>query len=108
MVAKQLGEAEKMARVPGIYFADGAAGRRAKIGGTGISVWQIIEAYHEWGDDRAVLYDEMDWLMPEQLDAALRYYAALSGEIDDWVRRDQALVPEGARSRSTKFARPDR
>lgn len=101
MVAKPLGEAEKMARVSGIYFADGAAGRRAKIQGTGMSVWLVIEAYHEWGDDRDVLIDEMDWLTPEQLDAALRYYAAFPDEIDEWIRQAQALVPDWLRRIST-------
>ena len=35
-------EAIKMRRCPGIIFAEGVSGRRAKVGGTGIEVWEII------------------------------------------------------------------
>ncbi|MGI8553279.1 MAG: hypothetical protein ACR2PL_21210 [Dehalococcoidia bacterium] len=35
MTTKELSETEKLERVPGIIFADGAAGRRARIAGTG-------------------------------------------------------------------------
>jgi len=93
MVAKQLGEAEKMALIPGIDFVDEPAGRRARIVGTGLGVWEIIKAYHEFDNDRDVLIYGMDWLTPEQIDVALRYYAAFPDEIDDWVKRDWANVP---------------
>ena len=38
-------EAEKMRRVPGIVFADGPTGRRARITGTGIDVFELISGY---------------------------------------------------------------
>jgi hypothetical protein len=40
-----LDEALKMRRCPGIGFADGATGRRARLAGTGIDVWEVIATY---------------------------------------------------------------
>ncbi len=38
-------EAIKMRRCPGIIFADGVTGRRARVAGTGLEVWEIITTY---------------------------------------------------------------
>jgi len=38
-------EAEKMLRVPGIMFADGESGRRARVAGTGLDVFEVILSY---------------------------------------------------------------
>ena len=40
-----LDEAIQMRRCPGIVFADGPAGRRARVAGTGLDVWEIIATY---------------------------------------------------------------
>ena len=46
-IAKDLlGEAIKMRRCPGIVFADGVSGRRARIAGTGLEVWEVISTLH--------------------------------------------------------------
>jgi len=37
-----LNEALKMRRCPGILFADGPTGRRARVAGTGLDVWEVI------------------------------------------------------------------
>jgi hypothetical protein len=42
MTKDLLMEAVKMRRCPGIIFADGVTGRRARIAGTGLEVWEII------------------------------------------------------------------
>lgn len=97
MVAKPLSEAEKLAPFPGLIFVDGAAGRRASIVGS-LDVWEVMKAYHEFGDDRDVLERAFDWLTPAQFDLAFRYYAAFPGEIDAFIAMDQALVPEWLRS----------
>ncbi len=45
-VTKQLlEEALKMHRCPGIVFSEGVSGRRARIAGTGIEVWEVIASY---------------------------------------------------------------
>ncbi|MDO9565134.1 MAG: hypothetical protein Q7J15_00090, partial [Candidatus Desulfaltia sp.] len=42
-IAKDLlAEAVKMRRCPGIVFVNGVRGRKAKIAGTGLDVWEII------------------------------------------------------------------
>src|SRR5437899_9047066 len=40
-----LGEALRMRQCPGIYFADEASGRTAKIGGTGLAVWEALRDF---------------------------------------------------------------
>ena len=87
-----------MAEVPGIVFADGPAGRRARIAGTGLDVFEVVKAYHELGDDRDTLVEEFTWITPTQVDAALMYYAAYTDEIDALVSVDVALIPESLRS----------
>src|SRR3989338_1306929 len=37
-----LDEALRMRQCPGIYFADEPSGRTAKIGGTGLAVWEAV------------------------------------------------------------------
>jgi hypothetical protein len=40
-----LSEAIKMHKCPGIVFAEGINGRIARVGGTGIEVWEVIANY---------------------------------------------------------------
>ncbi|MBM4067294.1 MAG: hypothetical protein FJ266_16940, partial [Planctomycetes bacterium] len=40
-----LAEAVRMQRCPGIVFTEGTTGRKARIAGTGIEVWEIIATY---------------------------------------------------------------
>lgn len=79
-------EAAKLRRVPGIVFADGPAGRRARVGGTGIEVFEVIATYRDVGGDWQLLKQSYDWLTEDQLRAALAYYAAFPAEIDDCLR----------------------
>ncbi|SRR5579871_4042399 len=97
-------EAERMRRVPGIYFMDGATGRRACVAGTGIDVWEIVNGYKIMGEDRARLDDAYDWLSKEQLDAALQYYALYPEEID--ARIEMAAAYE--REHYPEFAKLER
>lgn len=89
-------ETEKQRRVPGITFADGPTGRRARIAGTGIEVFEIIWSYRANGGNRARLAVEYDWLRPEQLDAALAYAEAFPEEIERHLQRATALEREYA------------
>ena len=52
---EMLTEAVKMRHIPGIVFADGPAGRRARIAGTGIDVFEIVRDYRAMGADWAQL-----------------------------------------------------
>ena len=48
---EMLEEAVKMRRVRGIVFADEFQRREAKVGGTGLGVWEVIETYQIVGED---------------------------------------------------------
>jgi uncharacterized protein (DUF433 family) len=78
-------EAERMRRVPGIYFGEERDGRRAKVSGAGIDVWEVINAWQAWGRDFNELCRGMDWLTREQHRAALDYYKLYPAEIDRFI-----------------------
>lgn len=87
-------ETKKMRRVPGIVFADGVAGRRARIAGTGIEVFEVIGSYKSVGDDWEALREAYHWLTEDQLRAALVYYEAYPDEIEERLAREDSLTPE--------------
>lgn len=84
-------EVERQRRVPGIVFASGPTGRRARIAGTGIEVFEVIGSYRALGNDREKLARRYDWLASEQLDAALAYAAAYPAEIEARLAEEDAL-----------------
>ena len=53
-------EAVKMKNCPGIIFADGPTGRRARVSGTGIDVWEIAAAFKGVGEN----YTELQKMLP--------------------------------------------
>jgi uncharacterized protein (DUF433 family) len=101
MATKQLSEAEKMRLVPGIIFADGPCGRRARIAGTGLDVFEIIKELQIVNGDREQLARGFHWLSPEQIQAALDYYAAFPEEIDARLAEEAAITPELIRERNS-------
>jgi uncharacterized protein (DUF433 family) len=75
---------------PMIVFRDGAAGRRAMLLGTRLSVAQVMDtvgAAEERGD--AAIREAAEYLhIPEgQVRACVRYYASYQDEIDQWRDR---------------------
>jgi uncharacterized protein (DUF433 family) len=82
LVMEFVEESLKMRQVPGITFADGPAGRRARVEGTGIEVFEIVEAYRAEGEDRSQLGIAFDWLDARQIDAALDYYREFPDDIE--------------------------
>ena len=62
-----LEEAIKMRGCPGIIFASGVSGRRARLAGTGIEVWEIIAQYLSLRRDQERLQHAFHWLTPGQL-----------------------------------------
>jgi uncharacterized protein (DUF433 family) len=89
LAAEMLTEAIKMRRVPGIVFADGATGRRARIGGTGIEVFEVIGLYEYIGRDRDELQRHFDWLDTFQLDMAVAYYEAFPEDIAPYLLTEE-------------------
>jgi uncharacterized protein (DUF433 family) len=93
MTTETLTEDEKMERVPGIIFVDGPTGRRARVAGTGLEVFEIIHGYETVDEDLEGLLEAFHWLKAEQILAALRYYREFPEEIDAVLDRMEAMVP---------------
>jgi uncharacterized protein (DUF433 family) len=91
MVRDLAGEVAKLATMPGIVFAEGPAGRRARVAGSGIEVFEIIATYRSVESDWELLRRSYEWLSEDQLRAALDFYAAYPEQIDEWLR---TLDPE--------------
>ena len=90
-IAKDLlAEAIKMRRCPGIVFADGVSGRRARIAGTGLEVWEVISTYRSVNQDLSRLQKAYHWLTEQQLRAATGYYTAYREEIDEVIKRNES------------------
>jgi uncharacterized protein (DUF433 family) len=87
-------EAVKMKNCPGIFFADGPTGRRARLSGTGIDVWEIVAAFKGVGEKYFELKKAYHWLSESQLRSALAYYALYPEEIDARLERNQDLNSE--------------
>src|SRR5690242_11733529 len=94
LATEMLTEAIKMRRAPGILFADGATGRRARIGGTGIEVFEVIDVYELVGRDREELQRQFSWLDKFQLDMAVAYYEAFPEDIAPYLKSDEQVQAE--------------
>ncbi len=101
MTSETIDEAERMRRVPGILFVDGATGRRARIAGTGIEVFEVVKRYravHDWADTRRF----HDMLSDAEFAAARAYYEAFPDEIDAWLD-DADRIDEEEMALSERF-----
>jgi uncharacterized protein (DUF433 family) len=97
MTAEEPREPESYYRVPGIVLAEGPAGPRARIAGTGIEVFEVIGPYLSMDRDAKRLRKRFHWLSPEQLRAALTYYERYRDEIDERLQREDEVDPEEIR-----------
>lgn len=88
-----LEEALRMRRCPGIYFADEPSGRTAKIGGTGLAVWEVLRDLPVNGDPARVR-EAFPQLSQAQLTAALMYARRYPGEIQREIAANAGLTPE--------------
>ena len=93
-----LEEALRMRECPGIYFADEPAGREAKVGGTGLGVWEVIRDYLAAGRDERRLKKSLPHLSNAQVRACLLYYAKYPHEIDAEHQENEALARERVHS----------
>ncbi|UCE52425.1 MAG: DUF433 domain-containing protein [Desulfobacterales bacterium] len=99
-------EAVKMRRCPGITFAEGSAGRRARIAGTGIDVWELIATFKGLGESYEEIKKAYHWLSEQQLRSALSYYALYPKEIDERITRNEEITQEKIVKRFPFLARP--
>ena len=94
-----------MRRIPGIYFADSGAGRRAKIAGTGLNVFRVVADHRAMGEQWERLREAYHWLSEFQLRSALAYAKAYPEEIDEWIREEDSWTQEKVWS-TYPFTRP--
>jgi uncharacterized protein (DUF433 family) len=94
LAERYLEEGLRMDEHPGIGFADGPAGRRAVLLGTGLDVWEVIATVKQSRGSQLAAGDYLE-LPPAQVRAAVRYYAAYQDEIDEFLaHRDAAATAE--------------
>ena len=94
-----LAESIKMRRCPGIVFAEGVSGRRAKIAGTGLDVWEVIAAYKSVDENINRLGEAYHWLSQQQLRSAIGYYFMYKREIDELILRNDSWTAESVAHR---------
>lgn len=85
-----LDEGLRMEAYPGILFRDGSSGRRAALA-AGPDVSEVVSVVRRLGmEEQAAVDDAASWLSlsPDQVRAALGYYAEFTDEIDDRIRRN--------------------
>ena len=99
-------EAVKIRRCPGVTFADGPTGRRARIAGTGIDVWEFIATFKIFGENYDRLKETYHWLSDQQVRAALSFYALYPDEIDERIARNEGLTEEKVLKRFPFLAKP--
>ncbi|HKZ80270.1 MAG TPA: hypothetical protein VJ124_18490 [Pyrinomonadaceae bacterium] len=100
-----LAEAVKLKRCPGIVFADGPSGRRARIAGTGLDVWEVIATYKSLNQDDARLRESYHWLSEPQLRSALTYFRLYPDEIERQILRNEAWSKEKLADRHPSLTR---
>jgi uncharacterized protein (DUF433 family) len=94
MATEQAAEAEKLRRVPGIYFFDESYGRVVRVKGTGLQVFEIIKTYRNLGESREHLRQAYDWLSEEQIQAAFDYLEAYPDEVEVRLAEEAQHTPE--------------
>ena len=99
-------EAVKMRRCPGIIFADGPTGRRARIAGTGIDVWELIAAFKGLDENYDKLKKAYHWLSDQQIRAALSYYALYPDDIEEKIARNENITAQQIVKRFPFLSKP--
>src|SRR5437879_13156829 len=88
-----LEEALRMRQCPGIYFADEPSGRTAKIGGTGLGVWEVVRDFSK-DQDAGRIRKAFPQLSQAQVTAALMYYSRYRDEVQAKIDANGGLTPE--------------
>jgi uncharacterized protein (DUF433 family) len=89
-----LKEAIKTHRCPGIVFTEGTRGKRARVAGTGIEVWEVIATCKSVDNDLKRLAKAYDWLTLQQLRSALGYYKLYPEEINMLITENEDWTPD--------------
>jgi hypothetical protein len=98
-------EALRMEEHPGIFFRDGATGRRAVLI-AGPDVWEIIRAVKSArsaeptldADEITALVSTNSGVGARLIDIALRYWSAYPNEIDVWIAEAETVEEQALRA----------
>ena len=99
VVNELLDESVRTQRCPGIVFTEGVAGRRARIAGTGIEVWELIAMFRSVNEDPNRLRQAYHWLTEQQIGSALCFYRAYPEDIDRLIMQNEELTGEYLREK---------
>ena len=80
-------EGLRMDEHPLVRFADGPAGRRARLLGAGLDIWEVIAAVRDNENDLRLAAEHLE-LHLGLIQAAVSYYGAFAEEIDGWIVRN--------------------
>lgn len=89
-----LEEAVRSHRCPGIIFTEGTSGKRARIAGSGVEVWEVIATYKGVDEDLKRLAKAYDRLTEQQLKTAICYYRLYAEEIDSLISESESWTAE--------------
>ena len=95
MAQELMDEALRTRDCPGVYFANEPAGREAKIMGTGLAVWELIQHYQDLDRNARRLLALFPALSGAQIRACLLYYAKFPTEIDAIITENRQLGTNG-------------
>jgi uncharacterized protein (DUF433 family) len=84
LAQRYVDEGLRMEDHPLVRFVDGVAGRRARLVGTGLDVWEVIAVVRANGADTRAAADYLE-LPLGLVQAAVTYYGAYAHEIDEWI-----------------------
>ena len=99
-------EAIKMRKCPGITFADGPTGRRARVAGSGIDVWEVLATFKGMKEDYGKLKQAYHWLTDQQIRSALSYYALYPDEINETIAQNENITQDEVLKRFPFLAKP--
>ncbi len=85
-------EALKSRLFPGLAFRGVDWDRRAWVVGTSLDVWQIIDAFRDFGSVERMV-SETD-VSERSLHLSLTYYARFPDEIDDMIERNRIPIDQ--------------
>jgi uncharacterized protein (DUF433 family) len=86
-------EGLRMDEHPLVRFVDGPAGRRARLVGTGIDVWEAIATIRDNGNDLAKTAEYLR-ISLGLVQAAVAYYGAYTDEIDELIADNERQAAE--------------
>lgn len=84
LAARYVDEGVRRDEHPLIDFADGPSGRRARVLGTKLDVWEIIATVRDNQNDVAETADYLG-ILPGAVDAAVTYYGEFKDEVDSMI-----------------------